>query len=105
MNIAVDRRTHTISMTRTFAAPRASVFEAWTNPEHIKQWWDPTGARLSLCEVDLRPDGHFRFVSDSAHALEFSGVYRVIDPPHRLVFEAMEFSARFSSRAPAKAVC
>ena len=62
----------------------------WTNPEHITSWWDPTGARLAACEVDLRPGGRFRFVNQGTHgAPAFEGVYREISPPSRLAFEAM----------------
>ncbi|MES2521930.1 MAG: SRPBCC domain-containing protein [Gemmatimonadota bacterium] len=74
-----------IVITRTFGAPRAIVFDMWTNAEHIARWWDPSGVPLAACEIDLRPGGAFRFVHDGAgHA--FTGVYREIDPPSRLVF-------------------
>jgi uncharacterized protein YndB with AHSA1/START domain len=49
-----------IVMTRGFDAPRSYVFEAWTRAEHVKQWWDPSGAPLAVCEIDLRPNGAFR---------------------------------------------
>jgi uncharacterized protein YndB with AHSA1/START domain len=77
-----------IVITRDFEAPRALVFEAWTKAEHVAQWWDPNGAPLAICEIDLRPDGAFRFVHQgpggSAHP--FSGTYREIAAPERLVF-------------------
>jgi uncharacterized protein YndB with AHSA1/START domain/pimeloyl-ACP methyl ester carboxylesterase len=77
-----------IVITRVFDAPRALVFEAWTRAEHVTHWWDPSGARLAACEIDLRPNGRFRFVNSGAggagHA--FTGIYREIEPPGRLVF-------------------
>jgi uncharacterized protein YndB with AHSA1/START domain len=77
-----------IVITRTFDAPRTVVFEAWTKAEHVTQWWDPSGAPLSVCEIDLRPNGAFRFVNrgpdGSEHA--FAGIYRDISAPARLVF-------------------
>jgi uncharacterized protein YndB with AHSA1/START domain len=77
-----------IVITRTFAAPRALVFEAWTRPEHVSQWWDPSGAPLSSCEIDLRPNGAFRWVNQASggagHA--FAGTYREISAPERIVF-------------------
>ena len=77
-------------MVRSFDAPRERIFAAWTVPEHIMCWWDPTGARLAACEVDLRPGGSFRFVNQGTHgAPAFEGVYREISPPERLVFEAL----------------
>jgi uncharacterized protein YndB with AHSA1/START domain len=76
-----------IVLTRTFHAPRTVVFEAWTRAESVTQWWDPSGVPLSVCEIDLRPNGAFRWVNN-AHggAHSFAGTYREITPPERLVF-------------------
>ena len=76
-----------IVLTRTFRAPRAVVFEAWTRAEHVTQWWDPSGVPLTVCEIDLRPNGAFRWVN-SAHGGDdaFTGTYREIPAPERLVF-------------------
>ena len=86
---AVDSQSHTIRFDRKIHAPRAQVFESWTNPEQVAVWWDPTGERLVVCEIDLRPGGAFSFASRSHTDMPFSGVYREIAPPERLVFEAM----------------
>src|SRR6478672_1749564 len=77
-----------IVITRDFDAPRAVVFEAWTTAEHVAQWWDPSGAPLAVCEIDLRPGGAFRFVHQGpgGTAHPFKGAYREIAPPGRLVF-------------------
>ena len=76
-----------IVITRTFAAARADVFDAWTTPARIAEWWDPRGLPLAVCEVDLRPGGTFRFVPQgSGHAPAFSGEYREITAPERLEF-------------------
>ena len=86
----IDRATHTITFERTVTAPREQVFAAWTEPEHLKHWWDPTGVPLAACTVDLRPGGAFTFTNrDSAHGPPFTGVYVAIERPARLVFEAM----------------
>jgi uncharacterized protein YndB with AHSA1/START domain len=78
-----------VRMTRLFDAPRALVFEAMTNPEHIKRWWGnlDAGYSVPVCEVDLRPGGAWRFVNRHPKGeAEFYGVYREIKPPERLVF-------------------
>jgi uncharacterized protein YndB with AHSA1/START domain len=86
----IDRETHAIVLTRMFAAPRQQVFEAWTRPEHVTCWWDPTGRPLAECEIDLRPGGAFRFINQqSPGAHQFAGFYLEIAPPDHLVFEAM----------------
>jgi uncharacterized protein YndB with AHSA1/START domain len=77
-----------IVITRAFDAPRTVVFDAWTKAEHIARWWDPSGAPLAVCEIDLRPNGAFRFVHQGPDGLKhpFTGVYREIAAPARLVF-------------------
>ncbi len=89
MKTTIDRETFTITFRRSFAAPREDVFDAWTDPEQIKVWWDPTGAPLLDCSVDLRPGGSFRFVMASDHAHAFSGVYKDVERPTRIVFDAL----------------
>jgi uncharacterized protein YndB with AHSA1/START domain len=83
-----------ILLMRGFDAPRAAVFEAWTKAEHVKHWWDPTGVPLSVCEIDLRPNGAFRWVNSAQGGHVFAGTYREITPPERLVFTVKIFPSR-----------
>jgi uncharacterized protein YndB with AHSA1/START domain len=77
-----------IEVTRVFDAPRELVFDAWTKPEHLRNWMlGPGGWTMTVCEIDLRPGGAQRFVwrgRDGAE-MEIRGEYREIDPPERLV--------------------
>jgi uncharacterized protein YndB with AHSA1/START domain len=77
-----------IVITRDFDAPRTVVFDAWTKAQHVAQWWDPSRAPLAACEIDLRPNGAFRFVNQGPEGLKhpFTGIYREIEAPARLVF-------------------
>ena len=77
-----------ILIIRAFAAPRDVVFEAWTKPEHLAHWWDPSRERLASCEIDLRPNGTFRFIPRGAKP-PFIGIYRDIVPHERLVFSTV----------------
>jgi uncharacterized protein YndB with AHSA1/START domain len=93
--LVVDREARAIVLTRVFAATREQVFEAWTRPEHVTCWWDPTGRPLAKCEIDLRRGGAFRFVNQqSGGTHQFVGVYREIAPPAYLVFDAMGATGR-----------
>lgn len=83
-----------IVITRIFDAPRAVVFETWTNAEHVAHWWDPSGVPLAICEIDLRPGGAFRWVHrapDGGEGHSFMGIYREIVPPEKLVFSVRMF--------------
>ena len=74
-------------MTRAFHAPRALVFDALTKPELVKRWYGPAGWSLVVCEIDLRVDGAWRFVSRRPDGKQIGqrGVYREIVRPERLV--------------------
>ncbi|MHC5832643.1 MAG: SRPBCC domain-containing protein, partial [Nostoc sp.] len=38
------------------------MFQAWTDPKHIAQWWGPKGFTTRVIEMDLRPGGKWRYV-------------------------------------------
>ncbi len=77
-------------VTRTFNAPARHVFEAWTRPELLKQWWVPKSIGMSMlsCEADVRVGGTYRFVFalDGSKPVAFFGKYIEVNPPSRLVW-------------------
>jgi uncharacterized protein YndB with AHSA1/START domain len=74
---------------RRFSAPPSIVFDAWTKPDLLKRWWAPKslGVRLFECESDLRIGGAYRYAfgRDPTDPEVFTGRYREVDPPVRLV--------------------
>jgi len=77
-----------IQLVREFDAPARLVFEASTKPEYVKQWWGPHGTSLSVCEIDFRVGGEWRYVVRSQDGSEapFRGVYREIVPAERVSY-------------------
>jgi len=74
--------------TRRFVkAPPELIFDAWTNPEHLRKWWGPRRLDMVVCEVDLRVGGSWRFVHRAPDGQEFAfyGKYLDVDAPNRLV--------------------
>lgn len=49
-----------LRLERIFDAPRALVWQAWTDPEQIKRWWAPRPYQTPLVEIDLKPGGAFK---------------------------------------------
>lgn len=90
----IDRKTHTIRLSRILSATPAEVFDAWTKPEDVRCWWDAAGGALTLCEIDLRVGGAFKFVTMSHPDMPFAGLYQEIVRPERLVFGAMGATGR-----------
>ncbi len=51
-----------IVLTRRIKAPRELVWEAYTKPEHVMQWYGPNGFTLTIHEMDVRVGGVWRFM-------------------------------------------
>ena len=85
-----QRSERELVITRTFNGPARIVFEAWTKPELLKQWWAPKSFGVSLlsCEADVRVGGTYRFVFGHAASkpMEFFGRYIEVTPHSRLVW-------------------
>ncbi len=94
MDRALDnlRGTETVEVRRRFDASPEEVFRAWVTPRLIEQWWGPEGFRTTVASLDLRVGGAFRFdmLSPTGSRGATAGIYREIDPPRRLVFDATE---------------
>jgi uncharacterized protein YndB with AHSA1/START domain len=75
-------------VTRTFDAPRALVFKAWTEPERLAQWWGAKGSTVHVSRLDLRPGGDLLYSMRMPNSDDIWGkfVYRKIEPPARLVW-------------------
>ena len=76
-----------ILITREFDAPRHLVWKAWTTPELVRRWWHANRGEMTICEIDLRVGGTWRYVMVTADSFEvgFHGEYREIVPNERLV--------------------
>jgi uncharacterized protein YndB with AHSA1/START domain len=74
-------------ITRAVVAPRARVWQSWTEVEHLKQWWGPKGFAVTHCKVDLRPGGMMHYCLRSPDGLDMWGrfVYREVVKPEKLV--------------------
>ena len=71
-----------------FAATPASVFQAWTDPDIVMQWFGREPNSLHSATIDLRRGGAWRFLesNDAEKSVGFEGKYLDIVPGERLVF-------------------
>jgi uncharacterized protein YndB with AHSA1/START domain len=76
-------------ITRLLDAPRELVFDVWTDPNHIDQWWGPRGFRNTTSEMSARPGGMWRYVMHGPDGTDYDNriVYREIVRPERLVYD------------------
>ncbi len=76
-----------LSFTRILAAPRAVIWDCWTTPHHIKQFFVPRPHKVTECEIDLRVGGRFNTTFDVDGSLHHNtGVWLDIVTHEKLVF-------------------
>lgn len=76
-----------LHFTRTVPVPAALVFECWTKPEHIANFFVPRPNKVTGCDIDLRVGGRFNTTFDvEGNVMENKGVYLDIVPNEKLVF-------------------
>ena len=87
MTVATKSTDFVIS--RVFDAPRELVWKAFADPEHMKQWFGPTGSVIVASKMDFRVGGTYHgAMRDPAGNLMWAKfVYREIVAPERLVWE------------------
>jgi len=78
-----------IVTTRVLNAPRERVFEAFSDPAHLAQWWGPKGFTNTFGEFDLRPGGTWRFVMHGPNGADYQNhsVFIEVTKPERVVFQ------------------
>ena len=76
-----------ILITREFDAPKELVWRAWTTPALVRRWWHANRGEMTVCEMDLRVGGSWRYAMVTPDGVEvgFHGEYREIEPFERLV--------------------
>jgi uncharacterized protein YndB with AHSA1/START domain len=78
-----------VEVVRSFQAPRALLYRAYTEPALVKRWLlGPPGWTMPVCEMDVRVGGRYRWrwCSDEDQSeFGFSGVFREVEPGAKLV--------------------
>jgi uncharacterized protein YndB with AHSA1/START domain len=82
----VDQESNIIETTTIVDAPRDSVYQAYTDPAVIPEWWGPRGYATEVVELDVRPGGRWQFVNiePNGNRHVFFGTFREIVPGKRI---------------------
>jgi uncharacterized protein YndB with AHSA1/START domain len=80
-----------LTIERSFDAPVEWVWRMWTDPEHFRAWYGPTGATIPVAELDVRVGGTRRVcmevsTPDGAMRMWFVGEHREVVENERLVY-------------------
>lgn len=74
---------------RIFRAPIELVWETWTNPEHIVNWWGPNGFTSTIHKMDFKEGGEWNLTMHGPDGTNYPNrsVYKEIIPFKKIVFE------------------
>lgn len=79
--------THRISVRRRMPAPREVVYQAWIDPEGLRQWMCPGDVISAEATLEVRVGGSFHLRMKSPDRIhQHTGTYQVVDPPAKLSF-------------------
>lgn len=87
------KRKPDLVLTRIFDAPRELVFRAWTDPQHVAQWWGPDEFTVPHCELDVRPGGAILVLMRGPDGTMYptEGIFQEVVEPERLVFTSFAY--------------
>lgn len=77
--------TYKVNASKEFTVPASTLFDAWTQPDQLKQWWKPMNNTLTEVTNDLKEGGTVRYVFGEAN-LQISGEYQEVKEKERLVY-------------------
>lgn len=85
-------KNRTVTIKRTLDAPLELVWTAWTQPEHIANWWSPKGITTKIIKHEFKVGGTWKFVMPMPDGKEFTaeGVYTEI-VKHEKIFSKADF--------------
>ena len=85
---AIESQSASLEIRRTIRGPPERVFEAWTQPTHLKTWWGPASVRCVDAEIDLRVGGNYRIANEfpDGKLVWIVGEYETVEPPRKLVY-------------------
>jgi uncharacterized protein YndB with AHSA1/START domain len=86
-----------MSITKTFNAPVEFLWEVWTKPEHIANWWGPNGFTNTIHEMELKEGGEWRLTMHGPDGTNYPNrsIFKEIIPFKKIVFE--HFNPHFNT--------
>ena len=81
-------RDRELILSRTFPAPRELVYQVWTQPEHVAQWWGPNGFTTTSHAMEVRPGGVWRYRMHGPEGTDYPNKIEFVEvlPNVRLVY-------------------
>ena len=85
----VDTRDRELRISKTLDAPVDLVWEVWTDPEHIANWWGPNGFTNTIQTMDIKPGGEWNLVMHGPDGTDYrnKSVFTEIVPLKKIVYQ------------------
>jgi len=73
----------------TFKANMQLLWDVWTKPEHLKNWWGPKGFSATIHKMDLQADGEWKLTLHGPDGKDYANrsIFKEIIPLEKIVFE------------------
>lgn len=87
--MAQRNKSNVITLTRVYDAPLSAVWDAWTDPEQVAQWWGPRGFTLTTHSRDLRTGGHWHYTMHGPDGVDYENTAQYLEvlPQQRMVYD------------------
>ena len=87
--MAVDSKANDIKIIRLYDAPIKAVWDAWSDPSQLAEWWGPRGFRITTASKDMRPWGTWRFTMHGPNNVDYPSLSTYIEVKDlaRLVYD------------------
>ncbi len=100
MALQLFKKTKQLDFERTYPAPLATVWQAWTDPELLRQWWAPEHTTVTDCDVDLCVGGTIHIAMEAGDGMgkyrgtrwPMSGTFTRIDDQQQLCYDAQSWT-------------
>lgn len=87
--MAAKNKSNEIYITRVYDAPVKTVWEAWTDPAQVAQWWGPRGFSLTTHSKDLKVGGHWHYTMHGPDGVDYVNktIYLEVEKYSKLVYD------------------
>lgn len=84
-----NSKSNDLKIIRVYNAPLEVVWDAWTNPKQVAQWWGPRGFTLTSHSKDLKTGGHWHYTMHGPDGTDYPNktIYLEVDKYKRLVYD------------------
>lgn len=87
--MTTNAKSNELKLTRVYDAPASVVWDAWTDPLQVAQWWGPRGFTLTTHSKDLRPGGHWHYTMHGPDGTDYENrtFYHEVEEGAKLVYD------------------